>query len=154
MIDLATLRQVQAASSGESLSAAAVRERAISHDDAVRGRQRREFGRVNVPLEKGSAPHGQSRLRLVAAVIVVLIAILGAGVLAGRWWSGNAPVDGGKSANASAAASPGPVASPSPSPTPSPTPVPKPARKPEPKKEEKPSKLKSILNKAKRILKP
>src|SRR5882724_11853796 len=55
VIDLATLRQVQAASSGENLSAAAVRERAVLDDATVSGRQRREFARVNVPLENASA---------------------------------------------------------------------------------------------------
>ncbi len=151
VIDLATLRQVQAASSGESLSAAAVSERAILNDATVSGRQRRQFARVNVPLEKASAAQGRSRYRLAAAVTVLLIAILGSGVLAGRWWRGNAPVDGGRAANANAAsaASPSPVASPSPSPTPSPKPI----RKPEPKQEEKPGKLKSIWNKAKGIFK-
>ena len=152
VIDLATLRQVQAASSGENLSAAAVRERAVLDDVTVSGRQRREFARVNVPLENASAGQDRSRYRLAAAVTVLLIAILGSGVLAGRWWSGNAPVDGGGAANANAAsaASPSPAASASPSPTPSPKPI----RRPEPKKEEKPSKLKSLWNKTKRILKP
>src|SRR5207244_9795046 len=64
VINLATLRQVQAASSGESLSAAAVRERAALDDATVSGRQRREFGRVNVPLENASAGQGRSRYRL------------------------------------------------------------------------------------------
>lgn len=151
VIDLATLRQVQAASSGENLSASAVRARAMADDATLTGRQRREFGRVNVPLEKGSAVQGGSRFRLAAAGIVVLIAILGSGVLAGRWWNGNAPVDSGHAATTDAAASPSPVDSPAPSP--SPTPLPKPSRKPQEKKEEKPSKLKSLWNKAKGILK-
>lgn len=153
VIDLATLRQVQAASSGENLSAAAVRERSTSLDAAVSGPQRPEFARMNVPLEKESPGRGRNQFRLAAAAMILLIAILGSGVLAARWWRGNGPAEGAHTTNANAAgvASPSPSASPTPSPSPSPSP--KPVKKSEPRKEEKPSKIKSIWNKAKGIFK-
>ena len=146
VIDLATLRQVQAASSGESLSVQSIKERAIA--SAAGGTaQRPEFARVNVPLER-SPVRDRNRLRLAAAVMVVLIAILGSGVLAARWWRGDGSATGGHTANANVASP-----SPTPSPSPSPSPSPKPLKKPEPKKEGKPSKLKSIWNKMKGIIK-
>ena len=145
VIDLATLRQVQAASSGESLSVHSIKERAIA--PAAGGNpQRPEFARMNVPLEK-SPVRDQNRLRLAAAVMVVLIAILGSGVLAARWWRGDGSATGGYAANANVA-SPSPTASPSPSPSPSLKPV----KKPEPKKGKKPSKIKSMWNKLKGII--
>jgi serine/threonine protein kinase len=145
VIDLATLRQVQAASSGESLSLQSIKERAIA-PAAGKKPSRPEFARMNVPLEKSSA-QPQNRFRLVAAVVVLLIAIVGSGVLAARWWRGNGSAAGGQTANA---ASPSPTVSPSPSP--SPPPSPKPIKKPERKKEGKPSKLKSIWNRVKGII--
>jgi outer membrane biosynthesis protein TonB len=146
VIDLATLRHVQAASSGESLSLQSIKERAIA-PAASASPQRPEFARMNVPLEKSSV-RDQNRLRLAAAVLVVLIAILGSGLLAARWWRGEGSAPGGQTANANVA-SPSPTASPSPSPSP----LPKPVKKPEPKKEKKPSKIKSMWNKLKGIIK-
>jgi serine/threonine protein kinase len=146
VIDLATLRQVQAASSGESLSVQAIKERAI--DPAAGGNPKRpEFARMNVSMEK-SPSRRQDRFRLTAAAIVLFIAILGSGVLAARWWRGDGSEAGGQTANV---ASPSPTASPSPSPSPSTSPAP--VKKPEPRKEKKPGKLKSIWNKAKGIFK-
>ena len=148
VIDLATLRQVQAASHSD-LSAGFPKPRTISSAAAVEDRARAPFGRMNVLLEKGSTPQNQNRFRIGAALMILLIVILGSGVLAARWWRGNALVNGGpvNNANAQIIASPSPTASPSPSPSPSPKPV----RKSEPQKVEKPSKLKSIWNKAKGI---
>jgi serine/threonine-protein kinase len=149
VIDLATLRQVQAASSGESLSVAAIREHA---NESVESEQpkRPEFARMNVPLQKAIAVQGSNRFRLAAVAIILVIAILGSGVLAARWWRGTDSANGLGFANANTA-SPTPTASPSPSPTPSPTLKPKPAVKPAPQK--KPGKLKSIWNKMKKIIK-
>jgi serine/threonine protein kinase len=152
VIDIATLRQVQAASSGDSFSSRLLtggdRGTAVAKDTG-----RPEFARLNVPLEKGTAPRGRKGFPLAIAAMIVLIAMIGAGVIAARWWFGNPSVDGGHAGNANpaSAASPSPGASPSPSPSPSPPPSPKPARKPEPRKAEKPSALKSIWNKAKGI---
>lgn len=148
VIDLATLRQVQAASSGENLSVAAIREHA---DKSLGGDKpkRPEFARMNVPLQKQIAARGDNRFRLTAAAIILVIAILGSGVLAARWWRGTDSTNALSSANANTSASPSPTASPSPSPSLSPSP--KPVRKVEPKK--KPGKLKSIWNKVKGIIK-
>ncbi len=146
VIDLATLRHVQAASSGDNLSAAAVKQHGASTSPTGPDSKRPEFARVNVLLEK---PAAASHLMRLAAVLVVLIAIVGSAVLAARWWGRDASVDQSANANAVSVAS----SSPTPSPSPSPTPVPKPVKKPEPKKEEKPSRLKAIWNKAKGIFK-
>ena len=152
VIDIATLRQVQAASSGDSFSS-----RLLSGDGsgtaAPKDPSRPGFARLNVPLEKAQTPPARNGVRLAIASMIVLIAILGASVIAARWWLGNTPVDGGHTSNtnAASAASPTPLVSPSPSQSPSPSPSPKPIKKPEPKKVEKPSTLKSIWNKAKGI---
>jgi len=146
VIDLATLRQVQAASSGESLSVQSIKERAIAPATPAT-HPRPEFARVNVSMEKVPA-RSRDRFRWAAAAMVLLVMILGSGLLAARWWRGDGSDAGGQTANANAA-SPSPTASPSPSPSVSP--LPKPVKKPEPKKEKKPGKLKSIWNKAKGI---
>jgi serine/threonine protein kinase len=150
VIDLATLRQVQAASSGDR-QAEPLGKQSESSSAAAETRRRPEFGRVNVALEKQSAPRGCYRLGLAAAAMIVLIAVFGAGVFALSWWRGETSANANHSANANAvgSASPSPVVSPSPSPAPSPTP--KPDQKPERKKQEKPSRIKSIVNKVKGI---
>jgi serine/threonine protein kinase len=150
VIDLATLRQVQAASMSDSVPALLLKEQTGSAA-ANENRKRPEFARVNVPLAKESSAGRGNRLPLAAAAMIVLIAILGSAVLAARWWRGNILSGGPAAANANVATPASP--SPSISPTPLPTPTPKPPRKPEPAKKEKPSKLKSIWNKAKGIFK-
>jgi serine/threonine-protein kinase len=149
VIDLATLRQVQAASAGDSFTAEVRKEQTGASDP--RNPKRPEFARMNVSLARAISPKGQNRFRLAAAILVVIAAILGSALLAARWWPGNGVGDGGHTASADSAASPSPSVSPTPSP--SPLPLPKPTRKPEPRKE-KPSKIKSIWNKMKGILKP
>jgi len=148
VIDLATLRQVQAASMSDSIPAGLLKE---ERDGAAAGQspQRPDFARMNVLLQKASSPQSANRFRLAVIAMILFIAILGSGVLAARWWRGNVLVVGGPATNANVAttASPTPTVSPSPSPSP----APKPSRKPEPRNTEKPSKLKSIWNKAKRI---
>lgn len=167
VIDLATLRQVQAASSSNPLTAP-LGKQSESSSAAAPTRKRREFARMNVALEKsgknepgakGSGGIGSKRGPLVAAAAIVLIAIIGSGVLAYRWWGGEAPVNANQpanqagnqvtNANVTGAGSPSPTATASPSPSPSPQPI----KKPEPKKQEKPSKIKSLWNKAKGIFK-
>jgi serine/threonine protein kinase len=135
VIDLATLRQVQAASSGDSFT----REQIVPA--TAENPMRPEFARVNVALKKEPARPKQSRLPLAAAAMVLIIAMLGSGILAARWWRGNDVANVG---NGSAAATPSPTASPSPSAGPSPSPAPKSSRKVEPKREKKPSKLKKF----------
>ncbi len=153
VIDLATLRQVQAASTGDNPPAKLLKEQ-TSHVAAAGSPGRQEFARIDVALKRGpgegdSGRSASKRGPLVAAVAIVLIAIIGSGVLASRWWGGKAPANSNQAANANVAnaASPSPEVSPSSSPSPSPKPV----KKPEPKRENKPSKIKSIWNKAKGI---
>jgi eukaryotic-like serine/threonine-protein kinase len=148
VIDLATLRQVQAASMSDSVPAGLLKE---ERNGAAAGQspQRPDFARMNVLLQKASSPQSANRFRLAAIAMILLIAILGSGVLAARWWRGNVLVVGGSATNANVATTASPSATVSPSPSPSP--APKPSRKPEPRKTEKPSKLKSIWNKAKGI---
>ncbi len=156
VIDLATLRQVQAASMGDNPHG---RLRDQTNETVAGSQARPEFDRVNVQLEKERAPRGWQRFGLAAAALFVLVAVFGAGVFAVRWWQGVAVANANQSAKTSAPSSPSPSPGGSPSPTPSPSPSPrpslspKPSLKPEPTPEEKPSKLKSIWNRAKKILK-
>jgi serine/threonine-protein kinase len=138
VIDLATLRQVQAATAENSPN------HTVRLDPAT---GKPEFHRVNVPF---AAPKSR-RSQLVVAAIVLLIAFLGSVVLAARWWRGaNTTADaGGVAASASPTPSPAETASPSPSPTPKAQPENRPSRK----REEKPSTAKKILNKIKGIFK-
>ena len=151
VIDLATLRQVQVASSGEFPGPSSnPGESAVA---AAATNKRPEFPRMNVALETGasgsvSVRSAFKRGPLVAALLIALIAIVGSGLLVSRWWRGGVPAGGGQAANSNVAnaASSSPAATPSPSPSPSPTP--KSTRKGERKKEEKkPSKGRSIWDK-------
>ena len=152
VIDLATLRQVQAASTGDLTVGASSEQGALPSVVGVTNKPP-EFARVNVPLErseaKGPGRSASKRGLLAAAVAIVVIALIGSGVLASRWWVSRAPANASQSANANVASVPSPTATP----TPSPSPNPKPIRKPEPTKEEKPSKIKSLVNKVKGIFK-
>jgi serine/threonine-protein kinase len=135
VIDLATLRQVQAAVGTRNADAA----------PPPQGSEppQREIRRMQVSLDRPPA----KGFPFVIAGIIVLLAVIGSGVLAARWWRGE---KGGSVAVAEA--SPSPTATPTPTPTPASPPVVRrsPPKSP-PKKE---SKLKSIWNKTKRILLP
>jgi eukaryotic-like serine/threonine-protein kinase len=146
VIDLATLRQVQAATTSDNTQAGLLKQ--LSTNPAVANPTRPEFARMNVSLSKKSTPLW-IRFGLPGAAVIVLIAILGSGVFALRWWRGATPDDPSHAANknVAAAASPSPDFSPSPSPSPTPKPNPKPGRR----SPQKPSKLKSIWNRAKGI---
>jgi serine/threonine protein kinase len=145
VIDLATLRQVQAASSGDSLQLPA----SVKAAAAVKPAENRPFfSRLNVPLMNAAAGDVGTRARVTAAAMIVLIALVGSAVVASRWWSGSGPGNAMVNMNVNASA----VAQPSPSPSPSPTPHPKSALpRSTPKEEKKPSKFKKIWNKAKGI---
>ncbi|HSP63685.1 MAG TPA: protein kinase, partial [Pyrinomonadaceae bacterium] len=113
VIDLATLRQVQAASSGE-------------HDGAELAAAKAKFGRMDVPMEKPGAAQVSHRGRLAVAAMIALIAIVAALGIGYRWRHNSAAVSASQTANANVAtpvtaeASPAQVASPSPSPSPKP----------------------------------
>jgi len=151
VIDLATLRQVQVASSGE-FPPEPLSKQSESSAAAEATAKRPEFPRMNVALESapGEKDSGRAALKrgqLAAALVIVLIAIVGAGLVASRWWRGDTTVNGGQAANANVAK----VASPSPTVTPSPSSSPQPIKKTERKKEEKPAKKKSVWDKVKGI---
>jgi serine/threonine protein kinase len=117
VIDLATLRQVQAASSGESDGGE------LANGAAAK------FGRMKVPLEKQGAAqvsHRSHRGRLAVAGMIALIAIVAALGIGYRWRRNSAPVSASQTANANIAAPVAAVASPSQSTSPSPSPSPKP----------------------------
>jgi len=140
VIDLATLRQVQAAAT----NATPGRITDVPPGPAASAPIRREINRLNVPLTK-EAP---TRTRLLMAAAILAIAILGSGVLAARWWRG---MDGSSSAvvnanNDATSPTPSPTASPSPSPSPKPTPRSE-------RRREQPSRLKKVWNKMKGIFK-
>ena len=152
VIDLATLRQVQAASTGDLPAGPSSEPGALP--GVVDGTNKRPaFARMNVALERSEKKEpGRSFKRgpLAAAVAIVLVALIGSGVLASRWWGGRGPgANQAANANVANAASPSPTGTPSPSPSP----TPKPIKKSELRKQEKPSKLKSIWNRAKGIFK-
>ena len=147
VIDLATLRQVEAAagiSTGEgtqSLSKAA---------PAVVENVRPEFNRVRVSLEKP----GSRRYQLLVLAIFLLIVVVGSGLVAARWWRGaNTDVNGPANSNAAASPSPTPTSTPTAAtPSPGATPVLKPARSPSPTPK-KPSGIKKVFKKLKGIFK-
>src|SRR5712692_8297778 len=132
VIDLATLRQVQAASSGESDSA----------ELATGAAAKPRFGRMSVPMEKQGAAQGLHRGRVAGASLIALIAIVAALGIGYRWRHSSDPVSASQTANANVAAPVAAVASPTQSASPSPSPSPKPRvvsseRKNENKKESK-----------------
>jgi eukaryotic-like serine/threonine-protein kinase len=138
VIDLATLRQVQAATGSNTAEQIAN----TRPESAAASPQRPAFDRLNVPLVRQTS----SGSRLAIAAVILSIAILGSGVLAARWWRG---VDPNSAVNPFAAASPTPT--PSPSPSPSPSPAPEIRKKPDQRKVEHPSKLKKVWNKVKGV---
>ena len=134
VIDLATLRQVQASTSSSERIPKKVTE-------PLGATKRPEFDRLNVPLVRKAS----NRPRLAIAAAILIIVLLGSGIIAARWWRGNNAGDAG---NVAAAASPTATVTP----TPTPTPTPRPERKPERRRTEQPSKLKKVWNRVKGIL--
>jgi hypothetical protein len=157
VIDLATLRQVQAANTNETgtlVTGAAIPALPANGVATEANSERPQFDRMNVALEKGTAAVSL-KSRIAVAAMIALIAILASLGLTLRWWESDPARNANQAANANVAstASPSPEASASPSPSPSPTPTPNREKKPERKKEEKPSKVRSIMNKLKGIFK-
>jgi serine/threonine protein kinase len=132
VIDLATLRQMQAANSDDEV---------LQRDQPVR----REIARMNVPLEKSTPAETARNRRLLLLAMMGLIAMVSIAAVASRWWSPGAQPP--LVAVVAASPTPTPEASPSPSPTASPR---KPQRRPAKKKD---SKLGSFVNKVRRIFK-
>jgi serine/threonine protein kinase len=138
VIDLATLRQVQAA--GNALPAQ-IEPESKPVANAPSSPNRREFDRVQVPLVRTPAKRSQ----LVMAAMFLLVVLLGTVVIAARWWRGIDP-------NLSAVTT---SETPTPTPTVSPSPSPSPTEKPNPpsrrRRSEKPSTAKKVWNKVKGI---
>ena len=134
VIDLATLRQVQAAGTNVNAS------QPVAIGAPAATAKRPDFDRLSVTLARPRF----DRSRLAVAAIILIIAILGSAVLASRWWRDE---NGGAAAvNASSATSP------SPTPTPTPSPSPRAVKSPE-RARDKPSGIKKVWNKFKGIFK-
>jgi serine/threonine-protein kinase len=141
IIDLATLRQVQAAAGN---SDAATAGKPVSQNVRLPVAMGKPvFDRVEVPFAKPNRSH------LTLAAIIVMIAILGSVVLAARWWRSPGSTANGESIAAGALPTPSPTGTPSPSPTPPPRT--EPANRPSHRRQEKPSTAKKIINKIKGI---
>jgi serine/threonine protein kinase len=140
VIDLATLRQVQAASSGES-------ESAVAANPATPERQ---AARMIVPMVKPAPAPVKHRGLVFAVAMIALVAIAAALGIGYRWrQSAESPHDG-QTTNANVAAPVAGIATPSTSPTPSPSATTSQPRtvKSQPKKE---NKKESFWGKVKRV---
>jgi serine/threonine-protein kinase len=147
VIDLATLRQVQLASSGDSLEAPPI---FAASDNVPMASGRPEFARLNVPLEKERPGDISPRARMAAAAMILLLLFVMAVAVTSRWWNPTTSVTDNPLANANSALASSPSPTPSPSPSPAPPP---PVKKPAPKKQQKPGKIKTLVNKVKGIFK-
>ena len=145
VIDLATLRQVQAASGTLTVQEPQNVANPSPQPQAPEN-VRPAFNRLRVSLERQPSRRSQ----LIVLALFLLIVIVGSGVIAARWWRGVDPGLAG-AANSNAAASPSPTPTASPSPSPSPTPTAKPVKSPERHKEKEASGLKKVWNKVKGI---
>ena len=144
VIDLATLRQVQAAASQTTADSPQNLARAATVPLAPEN-VKPEFNRVSIPFKKPSS----KRAQLVVLAIFLLIVIAGSGLLVARWWGGVGLSTSNVPANANVDASP----SPTPTPSPSATPTAKPAAKPRPSPAKKEGPIKKVWNKVKGIFK-
>ncbi len=143
VIDLATLRQVQAASTVESDGGG------VPNPPTPE----RKSARMVVPVERtGAAVQVSHRGRLFAAVMFALVAVAALLGIGYRWRYSSAPVSSGQTANANMALPDSAVAAPtqsvSPSPSPSATTQPRSAKS-QPKKE---NKKESFWGKVKRTI--
>jgi len=138
VIDLATLRQVQAATTNNTSEHKPSKESRWTPESE----KRPAFDRLNVPLVKSA---NVNRPGLAIAAGILIIALLGSGIIAARWWRGTDQANG----SSLAAASPTPTATPTATPTPSPTPNKE--RTPGRRRTDQPSKIKKVWNKVKGI---
>ena len=164
VIDLARLRQVQAASADNipRMGLATSADSAVSTPSPVdpnptANAGRPDFHRLQVPIQDRATQSSSRGPMMIAAIL--LIGLIGGAALFAlsnrlRNDSSNANTNqaGAVSVNANQTSSPSPTATPSPTPTPTPRSE---NRKPkeEPKKEKKESKVDSVVNKLKRIFK-
>ena len=144
VIDLARLRQVQAASGELSVKDVVAATRSTDNH--------REFPRVDIPLAKQDAGIISYRTRVAALLVAGLIVLLASLALASRWWKSDSSNVASDNANVSVGSEPTPASSPSPAPSASPTPGRRPNNQPH-KPQKKETKARSILNKIKSIFK-
>ncbi len=136
IIDLNTLRQVQVA------SAIAPNEETKPLANSSNDMQHPAISRVNVSVERPQV----KRTTVWIAAIILLIAILGSGVLAARWWTG-------QNFAITTQSTPTPTETPTPTPTPTPAPVAnKPPAHPRHEPSSKPSTVKKVWDKFKKAL--
>jgi serine/threonine-protein kinase len=140
VIDLATLRQVQAATTSEERPDSEAVNKLAS--DQVK---RPEFDRLNVSFEQPEADKNLRRRRYVVLAMIAVIALVASAAVGSRWWSPSAKAPLVTSVVPTPPPSPTPEASPSPSPSPSARKV---KRQPPSKK---PSKFGSFVKKVRRI---
>jgi eukaryotic-like serine/threonine-protein kinase len=138
VIDINTLRQVQAA------TAPAVGEQTRPLQVGATYTNQPVISRVNVPVVRPPL----KRSTLWIALLILLIAILGSGVLAARWWRGQ---------DFRVVSQSTPTPTPTPEAMPTPTPVPAASRSPvhkreEPPRQDKPSTVKKVWQKFKKAL--
>jgi eukaryotic-like serine/threonine-protein kinase len=138
VIDLNTLRQVQAAVGATP----AVSEETKPLTAGATNSNHPAISRVSVPVERSAA---RSNLWIVG--VILLIAILGSGVLAARWWNGQDP-----SVIAQSTPTPAPTPTATPTPTPTPAASKSPAHKRQDQQPNKPSTAKKVWNKLKKAL--
>jgi serine/threonine protein kinase len=131
VIDLATLRQVQASSEEKPAS-------------EVWEGKRPEFDRVNVSFEKPDT--AQRRRRIALAAMIVFMGIVATAAVASRWWNVAPETQMVSSAVPAPSPSPSPEASASPSPSPTPA-----ARRNQKRPPKKQSRFGSFMNKFRRI---
>jgi serine/threonine protein kinase len=149
VIDLGRLRQVQAASGEFKLNGAFPNDSSPSSSPVAR---KRDFARVDIPLDKGDAGIMSYRARIAAVLVIGLIIVLASVAVASRWWNSSSSNSAANQHPSAAAATPTPEPSPSPSPIATPTPITsRHERRPSPTPPKKESKAKSIVNKIKSI---
>ena len=142
LIDLNTLRQVQVATGMAATPLINQTENTLQGGLSALPKHP-AFDRLNISLDRQRT----NRRHFVIAAIILVIAILGSGVLAARWWRGQ---ETGVAAQASP--TPTPTATPTPTPSPAPTPLPAQGKKETRPQAKKPSTIKKVFNKLKKIL--
>src|SRR5205823_144445 len=141
LIDLNTLRQVQVATGMAAMPLINQTDNTLQDGSSALPKHP-AFDRLNISLDRQRT----NRRHFVIAAIILVIAILGSGVLAARWWRGQ---ETGVAAQASP--TPTPTATPTPTPSPAPTPLPAHGKKETRPRAAKPSTFKKVINKLKKI---
>lgn len=122
VIDIATLRQIQASTAAQSDGGAGkVRSTAtLSNQTAETNPTRPEFDRLQVPLAKESPGAVSPRARIAVVAMIALIAILALVSLSSGWWGSQTLVTPYQTTNNNVQPQPDASVTPTPSPTPSP----------------------------------